>query len=59
MCDEGEEMPDLSKSDKTKTAGVHYAYPAPVHSNESANSTAPSEMSSVPLEDLMSKLKNL
>ena len=56
-------MPDLSKSDETnKTAGVHYAYPAPVHSPENEDnfsSGSAAETKSVPLEDLMSKLKNL
>lgn len=55
-------MPDLSKTDKHKS-GVHYAYPAPVNEPKAENDTQSKqtndELKTVPLEDLMSKLKNL
>lgn len=55
-------MPDMSKSDKTK-AGVHYAYPAATHQTQDQTQqhteNVDNELKSVPLEDLMSKLKNL
>lgn len=62
LCDEGEDMPDMSKSasDKHK-AGVHFAYPAPppVQHTQSNDAGHNDEFKSVPLEDLMSKLKNM
>lgn len=60
MCDEGEDMPDLNKSDKTKNSGVKYAYlPSSEIETEVNKEKSNDEISSVALEDLMSKLKNL
>ncbi|CAF0727021.1 unnamed protein product [Brachionus calyciflorus] len=61
LCDEGEDLPDLTKNDKNKNTGVKHAFPASVENqaNEHDASNEANEMSSIPLEDLMSKLKNL
>jgi hypothetical protein len=52
-------MPDLGKK-ATTSAGLQFAYPTPVNeetpSNENQKAT---EKTTVPLEDLMSKLKNM
>lgn len=54
-------MPDLNKSEKNKTSGVKYAYlpTNEIQTEENSADDSKNEMSSVPLEDLMSKLKNL
>lgn len=54
-------MPDLSKQDKTKLGeGIHYAYPSNNQTKPSEKeSNTTEEMTLAPLEDLMSKLKNL
>lgn len=54
-------MPDFSKSEKTKVGeGVHYAYPTANQTKTTENETnIDEETALVPLEDLMSKLKNL
>ncbi|RNA34197.1 Ubiquitin-like modifier-activating enzyme 5 [Brachionus plicatilis] len=61
LCDEGEDMPDLNKSDKNKDSGVKFAYLSPneIQNDDKTNDEKSPEISSVPLEDLMSKLKNL
>jgi len=58
LCEEGEDLPDLSKSKSSQ--GVRYEFPMPVATqptNESEN--LDSDTKSVPLADLMAKLKNL
>ncbi len=57
-------MPDLNKtSDKNKNKGVVYEYLAPApktqETEESQRNEVDPNMSSAPLSDLMSKLKNL
>jgi hypothetical protein len=58
LCEEGEDAPDLSKSDKSKSSGVKYEYLAPVN-QEPTQQEASVDTSSVDLNDLMSKLKSL
>lgn len=50
-------MPDLSKTDKSKSSGVKYEYLPAVETTQSDNQTT--DVKSENLEDLMSKLKSL
>ena len=56
-------MPDLSQANKTKTPGVKYEFPVASNQNQTSNENVENnntnDLTSVPLEDLMSKLKNL
>lgn len=61
LCEEGEDMPDMTKkSDSTATSskGVNFAYTMPAKEAPKVEET-PTEVESVPLEDLMAKLKGL
>ena len=59
LCDEGEDIPDVSKSGKTLKEGVRYEYLAEASQNEPDENQASSIETSIPLADLMSKLKNI
>ena len=58
LCSEGEDLPDVNKTEKNKNSGVRYEYlaPNPAAQNED---TTPSETSQIPLADLMAKLKSM
>lgn len=60
LCGEGEDLPDVKKTDVAETCkGVNYAYNMPATSEPAKESQADTEENSVDLGDLMAKLKNL
>jgi ubiquitin-like modifier-activating enzyme 5 len=59
LCSEGEDMPDLNKSDKSKSSGLKYEYLAPNPTTTPTDVSTSNESSEIPLADLMAKLKSI
>jgi hypothetical protein len=57
LCEEGEDLPDLSKPKNSQ--GVRYEFPMPVANQPTNESEIDSVANSIPLDELMAKLKNL
>ena len=63
LCSEGEDLPDLSRNDKSAAKGVRYEYlaPAPAASAPAQDDSASSQpaQSGLSLDDLMAQLKKM
>lgn len=66
LCSEGEDLPDLSRSDKSAAKGVRYEYlapapaaQAPAQDDSASSKAAPAADSGLSLDDLMAQLKKM